>query len=310
MNFLEIKEIFKKFDGTQALNGVSFNVPQGSIFGLLGPNGAGKTTLIRIINRIFLPDKGEILFNGKPLSSENIPQIGYLPEERGLYKKMKVGEQLIFFARLKGLLTHEASQKAKEWLKRLEIESWWDKPIEQLSKGMAQKVQFVSTVLHNPSLLIFDEPFSGFDPINVDIIQDQIRYLREQGTTIIFSAHNMASVEEICDEIVLINKGNIILEGNIKELKKRFSHNQYFVSFSNPLDDTIVENYKLEIVENSFPNTYSLELENNEKINNFLSYVSKYAQIEHFQKNMPSLHDIFVSQVKLFNQKIGQNEQN
>lgn len=310
MNFLEIKEIYKKFDGTQALKGVSFNVPQGSIFGLLGPNGAGKTTLIRIINRIFLPDKGEIHFNGKQLSSESVAQIGYLPEERGLYKKMKVAEQLIFFARLKGLLAHEASQKARQWLKRLEIENWWDKPIEQLSKGMAQKVQFVSTVLHNPSLLIFDEPFSGFDPINVDIIQDQIKYLREQGTTIIFSAHNMASVEQICDQIVLINNGNIILEGNINQLKKQFSQNTYTISFSNPIDNPIIEKFNLKPFQNSLPNTYNIELDNNQKINQFLTNISQYAQIEHFQRNMPSLHDIFVSQVKLFNQKNVQNEKN
>ncbi len=214
-NFLKVENISKQFENHKALDNVSFEVAEGKIFGLLGPNGAGKTTLIRIINRIFEPDSGNVYISGEKLKPEHIAQIGYLPEERGLYKKMKVGEQIIYFAQLKGLTKKQAVEQSDFWLKRLDAKDWWNKKTEELSKGMQQKIQFVITVLHKPKLLIFDEPFSGFDPVNVDLIKKQIIWLRDQGTTIIFSTHNMASVEEICEDIVLINKSKKILEGNL-----------------------------------------------------------------------------------------------
>jgi len=213
----EAKEIVKTYANHTALKKVSVSVPKQSIFGLLGPNGAGKTSLIRIINQITGPDSGELLFNGKPLQPEDVHRIGYLPEERGLYKKMKVGEQAIYLAQLKGLSAAEAKKELMIWFKKFEIADWWDKKVEDLSKGMAQKIQFIVTIIHKPELLIFDEPFSGFDPINVNLLKREILNLRDQGTTIIFSTHNMASVEEICDHIALINKSNKILDGKLTD---------------------------------------------------------------------------------------------
>ena len=227
MNILQIENVTKRYSAHTALNDVSLNVPRGSVYGLLGPNGAGKTTLIRVINRITLPDAGRVLFDGKPITDEDIYQIGYLPEERGLYKKMKVGEQALFFARLKGLSRRDALQRLKKWFIRLGIESWWDKKVEDLSKGMAQKVQFITTVLHEPKLLIFDEPFSGFDPINANILKQEILRLRDEGATVIFSTHNMSSVEEICDHITLINKSRNILSGSVDEVRRRFGENVF-----------------------------------------------------------------------------------
>ena len=231
MNILQIENVTKRYSNHTALSGVSLEVPRGSVYGLLGPNGAGKTTLIRAINRITLPDEGRILFDGKPITDADIYQIGYLPEERGLYKKMKVGEQALFFARLKGLSRRDALQRLKKWFVRLGIESWWDKKVEDLSKGMAQKVQFITTVLHEPRLLIFDEPFSGFDPINANILKQEILRLREEGATVIFSTHNMSSVEEICDHITLINKSRNILSGSVEEVRRRFGDNIFEVVY-------------------------------------------------------------------------------
>ncbi|HBI81260.1 MAG TPA: ABC transporter ATP-binding protein, partial [Bacteroidales bacterium] len=220
MYLLETKGIEKRFSNHLALEDVSISVPRGCIYGLLGPNGAGKTTLIRIINQITGPDKGEVFFDGRHLQPNDIYRIGYLPEERGLYKKMKVGEQALFLAQLKGLSRTEAMKRLKFWFEKFEIQAWWDKKIEELSKGMAQKVQFMVTIIHEPELLIFDEPFSGFDPINVQLVKDEILELKRKGTTIIFSTHNMASVEELCDHITLINKSRNILSGQIDEVRQ------------------------------------------------------------------------------------------
>lgn len=231
MKLLEIEKVNKTYGEKKVLKDVSFGVEEGTVYGLLGPNGAGKTTLIRIINHITAPDEGVVLFGGERLNEGHLSQIGYLPEERGLYKKMKVGEQALFFARLKGLGTKEAYAALRMWFKRFGIESWWEKPVEELSKGMAQKVQFIITVLHRPKLLIFDEPFSGFDPINANLLRDEILRLRDEGSTVIFSTHNMASVEEICDNITLINHGENILSGNVDELRRRFSKDRYELKF-------------------------------------------------------------------------------
>lgn len=220
MNTISCRNIVKRFGNYTALNNVSIDVPKGTIFGLLGPNGAGKTTLIRIINQITIPDSGSVLFAGKPLHKDDVYRIGYLPEERGLYKKMKVGEQAMYLARLKGLSSKEAMTRLKEWFVKFGIEQWWNKKIEELSKGMAQKVQFITTVLHQPELLILDEPFSGFDPVNVQLIRDEILKMKEKGTTIILSTHNMESVEELCDNIALINKSNLVVTGSVDAIRR------------------------------------------------------------------------------------------
>ncbi len=232
MNLLTANNITKAYAGGNiALDDVSIEVPKGSVYGLLGPNGAGKTTLIRIINHITAPDKGTVTFDGHPLTQADVEHIGYLPEERGLYKKMKVGEQAIFFARLKGLSKADATRQLKEWFDKFGISDWWNKKVEELSKGMAQKVQFIVTVLHRPKLLIFDEPFSGFDPINANLLKEEILGLRDNGSTVIFSSHNMSSVEEICDDITLINKGHNILSGNVNDIRERFGKGRYTIDF-------------------------------------------------------------------------------
>lgn len=232
MNIIEAEHIVKDFTGHRALDDVSIEVPQGRVYGLLGPNGAGKTTLIRIINHITAPDSGTVTFDGHPLTQADVAQIGYLPEERGLYKKMKVGEQAMFFAQLKGLSRQQARQTLKEWFEKFEIMDWWNKKVEELSKGMAQKVQFIVTVLHRPKLLIFDEPFSGFDPINAELLKKEILQLRDEGATVIFSTHNMSSVEELCDRITLINRSHNILTGDVEELRMRYGHNRFEVAFT------------------------------------------------------------------------------
>lgn len=232
MDILQVENVSKAYSSHLALNDVSLNVPEGKVYGLLGPNGAGKTTLIRIINHITAPDSGRVLFDGHQLTQDDVYHIGYLPEERGLYKKMKVGEQAVFFARLKGLSKQEAVRELRKWFEKFDILSWWDKKVEELSKGMAQKVQFIITVLHRPKLLIFDEPFSGFDPINAALLKEEILKLKDEGSTVIFSTHNMASVEEICDNITLINKSRNILSGNVEELRRRYFGNRYDLTFS------------------------------------------------------------------------------
>ncbi len=232
MDLLQVNNVIKNYARHRALDDVSLSVPQGKIYGLLGPNGAGKTTLIRIINHITAPDAGSVIFEGHELTQKDVAKIGYLPEERGLYKKMKVGEQAVFFARLKGLSKADATMALKKWFDRFEISTWWNRKVEELSKGMAQKVQFIVTVLHEPKLLIFDEPFSGFDPINANLLRDEIIRLKENGATVIFSTHNMSSVEEICDNISLINQGKNILSGNVDDLRREFSRGRYSLEFN------------------------------------------------------------------------------
>lgn len=231
MDLLKIENVTKRYSAHTALSDVSMSVPRGSIYGLLGPNGAGKTTLIRVINRITLPDAGRVIFDGREITDQDIYHIGYLPEERGLYKKMKVGEQAIFFARLRGLSRHEAVARLKVWFERFNLQEWWDRKVEDLSKGMAQKVQFIATVVHQPKLLIFDEPFSGFDPINANLLKQEILRLRDEGSTVIFSTHNMSSVEEICDHITLINRSRNILSGEVGEVRRRYGENIFSLRY-------------------------------------------------------------------------------
>ncbi|HPT43533.1 MAG TPA: ATP-binding cassette domain-containing protein, partial [Paludibacteraceae bacterium] len=241
MNLLEVNNVVKQYSGQLALDGVSLTVPKGTVYGLLGPNGAGKTTLIRIINCITAPDSGEILLNGKKLSPKDVRNIGYLPEERGLYKKMKVGEQAMYLAQLKGMTKHDATKALKYWFEKFEIQSWWNKKVEELSKGMAQKVQFITTILHNPDLLIFDEPFSGFDPVNADMLKKEILALRDKGATIIFSTHNMESVEELCENISLVNKAHIVLQGNVAEIRASYSTRTLMVRSAAPVSSDSCE---------------------------------------------------------------------
>ncbi len=302
MNFLEIKSVNKSFINHQALTDVSINVPEGKIFGLLGPNGAGKTTLIRIINHITLPDSGEVLFNGEPLDAKHVMQIGYLPEERGLYKKMKTGEQALYFAQLKGMKRSEAMEKLKYWFRRFEIETWWNKKVEELSKGMQQKVQFIVTILHEPKLLIFDEPFSGFDPINVNILKEEILNLKKNGSTIIFSTHNMASVEELCDNIALINNSKKVLDGNVQDIKQQFKENVYDLHFKGNFDKfsaSVSADYKIENIRQENGNTICrVKLLNGTTTNNLLSSMLQYGEIVGMNEVIPSVNDIFIRVVE------------
>lgn len=298
MAFFEAKDVVKQYAGHKALNKVSISVPKGSIFGLLGPNGAGKTTLIRIINQITGPDSGEIFFNGKPLVPNDITRIGYLPEERGLYKKMKVGEQAVYLAQLKGMGQKEATKKLKVWFDKFDILQWWDKKVEELSKGMQQKIQFIVTVLHEPELLIFDEPFSGFDPINANLLKKEILALREKGATIIFSTHNMGSVEEICDHIALINKSEKILDGPVDQIKKKYRTNTYQVNYTGEFDKLKkILKSDFEIIEknkNHEYNTLKIRLNNGATSNELLEQLLPYLNIISFSEIIPSMNDIFI----------------
>ncbi|MDX1271306.1 ATP-binding cassette domain-containing protein [Bizionia paragorgiae] len=304
-NLLEAHSVSKSFGNHVALNKVSVTVPQGSIFGLLGPNGAGKTTLIRIINQITMPDSGHILLDGQPLKNAHIKDIGYLPEERGLYKSMKVGEQALYLAQLKGMQKAEAKKKLHEWFERLEIGDWWNKKIQELSKGMAQKIQFVVTVLHEPKLLIFDEPFSGFDPINADIIKDEILRLKNNGATVIFSTHRMESVEELCDHIALIHKSNKILDGNLIDIKKQFKTNTFEVGLktTNPelVRQNLTEHFAVSPAEfRTLGDELKLNIKvgENESSNDLLSYLTRQGEVSHFVELIPSVNDIFIKTVK------------
>ena len=291
-NLFEAKNIHKQYAGHKALDGVSIQVPQGSIYGLLGPNGAGKTTFIRIINQITAPDSGNITFNGEPLQQKHIAQIGYLPEERGLYKKMKVGEQALYLAQLKGLSKKKAKEKLHYWFQKLEITSWWDKKVEELSKGMAQKVQFITTVLHEPKLLIFDEPFSGFDPVNAELIKKEILALKEQGTTIIFSTHRMESVEELCDYIALINHGKCILQGSVDEVKSAYRSHTYQLQFEGELK--AVNDF--EIISQKENNAVFKALKGKDS-NHLLQQLLPQVKVISFQEQLPSINDIFIQKV-------------
>jgi ABC-2 type transport system ATP-binding protein len=300
---LEVNKVVKQYGDYVALNEVSLTVPKGSIYGLLGPNGAGKTSLIRIINQITLPDSGEIILDGEKLQPRHVQYIGYLPEERGLYTSMKVGEQCLYLAQMKGLSKAEATKQLNYWFERLEIQGWWNKKIQELSKGMAQKIQFVVCVLHKPKLLIFDEPFSGFDPVNANIIKDEILALRDEGATIIFSTHRMESVEELCDHIALIHKSNKLIEGKLDDVKREFKTNSFEVGI---ISDN-VEGLMYDITQKftvgpanfkSLGNELKLEIQlGNRMPNELLNVLTQRGQVTHFVEKIPSVNDIFIKTV-------------
>ncbi|MBQ8917085.1 MAG: ATP-binding cassette domain-containing protein [Alistipes sp.] len=302
MNLLTVEHVSKHYAGHTALDDVSLTIPKGSVYGLLGPNGAGKTTLIRIINRITAPDSGRVLFGDRDIKPEDVYRIGYLPEERGLYKKMKVGEQALFFARLKGLSRRDALRRLKHWFEKFGIESWWDKKVEELSKGMAQKVQFIVTVLHEPELLIFDEPFSGFDPINANLLKEEILALRDKGSTIIFSTHNMSSVEELCDHITLINKSKNILSGNVEEIRLRHGANIFSLAYRGEEQALITAlNGRAEVLE-SAPSpigyhTLKLHVASNEEVRQAIAAANEAVELRSVTEIIPSMNDIFIRAV-------------
>ena len=303
-NILVAKEVTKKFGEHTALNKVSLEIPKNSIYGLLGPNGAGKTTLIRIINQIIFPDAGEVFFDGAPLQADHIAMIGYLPEERGLYKSMKVGEQALYLAQLKGLPKAEAKKRLKYWFDRLDIGDWWNKKVQELSKGMAQKIQFIVTILHEPKLLIFDEPFSGFDPINATLIKDEILQLRANGTSIIFSTHRMESVEELCDHIALIHQSEKILDGKLADIKKAYKKNIFEVGLEIENASTLLQELeeKFQISESQFSAEekqldFKIQLPSNDS-SAILAYLSNKANINQFVETVPSANEIFIRTVQ------------
>lgn len=305
MGILEAVEVTKRFANHLALDRVSISVPGQSIYGLLGPNGAGKTTLIRIINQITGPDTGQLYLNGQKLRPSDVAVIGYLPEERGLYKKMKVGEQVVYFAQLKGLSRPEATKKAKYWFGKLDMDGWWDKKVEELSKGMQQKAQFVSTVLHDPKLLIFDEPFSGFDPVNAGIIKNEILFLRERGATVLFSTHNMSSVEELCDNITLIHKARVILEGRVDEIRKKWAGNEYDFVFRG--DVTLSGDGKFRVLRKSTENgktIFRIETPASVSENDVVSDLLRQGNILSFNPALPSMNDIFIKVVRSRNETV------
>ena len=298
MALLELQHLKKYYATQKAVDDVSFSVEKGNIFGLLGPNGAGKTTLLRMITGIFFPDEGQILFEGRKFEAlKDVEKIGYMPEERGLYKKMKIGEQALYLAQLKGLDNYTATKKIRHWFEKLDMDSWWNKKVEDLSKGMSQKLQFVTTVLHNPSLIILDEPFSGLDPVNSNVIKDEIFALARNGATVIFSTHRMEQVEEICDHIVLMNKGQKILDGTVKGVKQQFKHNLYRIGFDNMPPTT--NNDAFQIVKQN--DDYSLIVKINEGYtpNQILQYfLQSNANVHSFNEILPSLNDIFIELVE------------
>lgn len=281
MNLISCREISKTFGEKVALDNVNVDIPEGKIFGLLGPNGAGKTTLIRIINRITIPSSGTVFFGDRPITQADVEKIGYLPEERGLYRKMKVGEQALYFARLKGMSSKDATAELKKWFTRFGIQSWWDKKVEELSKGMAQKVQFITTVVHKPKLLILDEPFSGFDPVNAQLIRDEILRLKDEGATIMLSTHNMESVEELCDNITLFNKSHVVLSGGVDEIRREYGNNNVEIEYTDS------EGRHTEVVPAG------------ESANEALAeYISKGVTINSYKQLMPRMNDIFIKLVK------------
>lgn len=295
MSILSLKNVVKQYHNHRAVDGVTFDVQKQKIFGLLGPNGAGKTSLIRIITTITGADEGQILIDGEELSQHHPRAIGYMPEERGLYKKMKVGEQLLYLAQLKGLSKSEAKEKIFHWLDKFDIKDWWDKKIEELSKGMQQKIQFIATVVHDPKLIILDEPFTGLDPLNTNLIKEEIQTLKENGASIIFSTHRMEQVEEICEDIVLINAGKVILEGSVKDVKHKFKENKYRIEFEG---DRIpeFENYN---VTNKTRNSVTIKLNKDIDGNDLLIDAVKYGtHITSFNEILPTLNDIFITQVQ------------
>ncbi|MGZ5287338.1 MAG: ABC transporter ATP-binding protein [Flavisolibacter sp.] len=298
MALLALQNLKKYYATQKAVDDISFTVEEGSIFGLLGPNGAGKTTLLRMITGIFYPDEGQILFEGKKFDAlKDVERIGYMPEERGLYKKMKIGEQVLYLAQLKGLSTSAATKMAKEWFERLEMDSWWNKKVEDLSKGMSQKLQFVTTVLHNPKLIILDEPFSGLDPVNSNVIKDEIFNLAKKGATVIFSTHRMEQVEEICDHIVLVNKGKKILDGTVKNIKQDFKQNLYRIGFDSMPPTT--NNDAFEIVKQNEDYSMIVKIREGHTPNEILKFfIQSNADIHAFNELLPSLNEIFIELVE------------
>ncbi len=304
MELLVAEHVEKNYSGYRALDDVSVTASEGRILGLLGPNGAGKTTLIRIINRITAPDKGTVLFCGEPLAQKHVSQIGYLPEERGLYKKMKVGEQAMYLARLKGLTKGDAERRLRQWFERFEIMGWWNKKVEELSKGMQQKVQFIVTVLHEPKLLIFDEPFSGFDPINANLLKQEILRLKAEGATVLFSTHNMASVEEICDDITLVNKSRVVLSGNVREIRESYRKNIFDIRCRKH-GEGLKLSPEMEIVSQTADGeTTDLRVRvGDTSSNELLRQLIGQADVLSFQEVLPSMSDIFIEAVTANNQQ-------
>lgn len=299
MYFIEAEHIVKQYANHRALDDVSIRVPEGKIFGLLGPNGAGKTTLIRIINRITAPDSGLVRFDGRPSTHDDIYRIGYLPEERGLYKKMKVGEQAVYFARLKGLSSRDANKRLTEWFEKFDIMPWWNRKLEELSKGMQQKVQFIITVVHEPTLLIFDEPFSGFDPVNAERLKQEMLQLKEEGRTLIFSTHNMPSVEEICDEIALIDRSHVVLSGDIHEVRERFKENIFRVVVADGQPLTSVPELFTVLSEKAMHGYAETHIRKAEGVANssLLNALAQQHEIRSFNEVLPSMNDIFIRTV-------------
>ena len=304
MDILQVENVSKQFVGHKALDDVSLNIPRGKVYGLLGPNGAGKTTLIRIINHITAPDSGRVVFNGHQLAAADVVNMGYLPEERGLYKKMKVGEQAVFFARLKGMNKKEAELRLRQWFEKFEITDWWDKKVSELSKGMAQKVQFIITVLHDPELLIFDEPFSGFDPINAKLLKDEILQLRDKGATIIFSAHNMVSVEELCDEITLINNSRNILSGKVDDVRKRYGSDRYRFAFRGSGEE-LVSAFGANLMESRLVSApeeevtrMSLRFKPGNSLREVIAKANDTVELLGFDSDFPSMDEIFIRAVE------------
>ncbi|MBE6298454.1 MAG: ABC transporter ATP-binding protein [Bacteroidales bacterium] len=302
MDLIRIENVTKSFGKHIALDNVSLAIPEGSIYGILGPNGAGKTTLLRIINRITAPDNGKVFFGNNEMTQEDVHRIGYMPEERGLYKKMKVGEQAVFFARLKGMSKKDATEKLKSWFEKFGIESWWDKKVSDLSKGMAQKVQFIVTVLHSPKLIIFDEPFSGFDPINANLLKSEILELRDKGATIIFSTHNMSSVEEVCDHITLIDKSKNILSGNVEEIRHKYGANIFEIDYKGKEEDiraALAE--RCEIMETATSpvgfNKIKIHVAANEELRGVIAAANESVEMRSFREIIPSMNDIFIRAV-------------
>ena len=299
---LSIQSIIKDYEKHRALNNVSIEIPKGSVFGLLGPNGAGKTSLIRIINQITKADAGEIYFKGEKLQEKHIAHIGYLPEERGLYKKMAVADQIVYLAQLKGLSKHEAEKRAKQWFDRLEMKGWWNKNVEDLSKGMQQKVQFVATVIHQPELLILDEPFSGFDPINAEMIKNEFLNLNKEGTTIIFSSHRMESVEELCSHIALINQSEKILEGKVSDIRKEYSKNHYEITYLNAESVDLNGSSAFQTIGNAISSegkyTQIIQLNAGHQVNDAIAFLMPKIQFNGIQEIIPSINEIFIDQVK------------
>ena len=297
--FLQVQHLKKQFETQKAVDDISFTINKGSIFGLLGPNGAGKTTLLRMITGIFLPDQGQILMNGKPFDpSKDVSKIGYMPEERGLYKKMKIGEQALYLAQLKGLSKADAMAKIKEWFIKFEMQSWYNKKVEDLSKGMSQKLQFVTTVLHNPELIILDEPFSGLDPVNANLIKDEIYKLSKSGSTIIFSTHRMEQVEEICDHIILVNKGSKILDGTVKQIRQDFKEDLFAIEFDNLLLPEHAGTHLFQVV-NKIDQKLIIKRNEGYSNNDIIEYFIKQGlEISSFNEILPSLNDIFIRLVE------------